>query len=174
MAGHVLKFSHAGKVKPRRIYCEKNFTPWANPRQKKREKLFTLAKAPHLFVMHTLQPRGACNGLEPRTQPSAAWKLCASEPVHTLGRKDNDARCQRPSNECRRVPKSTARSLKTNNARSRSVTRPLRSRPTFSEGPLQSIFVTDSQHLPEKTAAGQPRLRGKTPPQRFRKKLYTV
>src|SRR5262249_24665020 len=59
-----------------------------------------------------------------------------------------DARYQRPSNECRRVPRSTARSRRKNNALSKCVTLPLRSRPTFSEAPLPPIFVTDSQPLP--------------------------
>src|SRR5262249_10659695 len=58
-------------------------------------------------------------------QPSAAWKSCASEPGHTLDRKDNDARYQRPSNECRRVPRSTARRRRKNNALSKCVTLPL-------------------------------------------------
>ena len=82
----------------------------------------------------------------------ADWKLCASEPGHILGRKDNDAQCQLPSNECRRVPKPIARSRKTNNAQSRCVTRPLCWRPTSSEGPLQPIFVTDSQSYGENGA----------------------
>src|SRR6516225_11710220 len=92
----------------------------------------------YILVLCNVDITGSMNQL------SATWKLCASEPGHTSGSKDNDVRCQRPSNECRRVPGPTARRRKRNNALSKCVIRPLRSRPTFSEGSLQSVFVTDS------------------------------
>jgi hypothetical protein len=48
MAGHVLKFSHTSRVKPRRICCEKIFTPSQNPRPKN-SKNYMSAKVGYAF-----------------------------------------------------------------------------------------------------------------------------
>src|SRR5437762_10115949 len=65
-------------------------------------------------------------------------------PITLRAIKDNDARCLRPSNECRRLLTTSAPFRKKNNVPSKCAIPTLCSQPIFSEEPLRLTFATNS------------------------------